>query len=257
VFSLLLLLNAYSVAATNSCFFPDANLAPNYVPCSPTGDGACCAEGDFCTALGYCISDSKGYHYRGACSDSTWGNPSCPNYCMDDRNGNSTMVNVIACNAALSSGTWCCAYEGNCCTASTFVPVFGTMFAEATAAPTASASGIGPGIGPAETATSAATSTAASDGSAMNTGMIVGAVVATLLGLGAMSALLLYIVERRKSTRMALERQEENSRSTHYSAPEVPEKGNAPSTERPKGFYGGKYELSSTQTLELPTENVI
>lgn len=90
VLAFLLSLNAYAVAAINPCFFPDADLAPNFVPCSPTGDGGCCAEGDFCTALGYCISESEGYHYRGACTDSTWGNPSCPDYCLDDRNGKSS-----------------------------------------------------------------------------------------------------------------------------------------------------------------------
>jgi len=76
-----------SVLATmNACYFPDGNIAPEFVPCSPNGDGDCCVNGDFCTQWGYCISDSKGYHYRGACTDMAWMNPSCPRYCLADTN---------------------------------------------------------------------------------------------------------------------------------------------------------------------------
>lgn len=80
--------------------------------------------------------------------------------------------------------------------------------------------------------------------------MVVGMIMGSVLGLGALSGLLLYIVLRRKSTRMALERQEENLGSTYSSGPGILEKGNAPSqsTGRPK-IYGGNYEL--------PTGNVI
>lgn len=66
------------VTAINPCYFPNGDAASNYVPCSPNGDGGCCLSGDFCTSLGYCISNLKGYHYRGACTDSSWFNPSCP-----------------------------------------------------------------------------------------------------------------------------------------------------------------------------------
>ncbi|KAL3426830.1 hypothetical protein PVAG01_00339 [Phlyctema vagabunda] len=119
--------------STNStCFYPDGNVAKSFVACSATGDGGCCLESDFCTGLGYCISNAKGYHYRGACTDSTWFNPSCPNYCLADTNsGNTTSVNVIACDGAENGGTWCCAYDGNCCSSSaTYTPYFGTIFAQ-------------------------------------------------------------------------------------------------------------------------------
>jgi len=75
-----------TASAANACFFPSGGTAASYVPCSPSGDGGCCIEGDFCTSLGYCISNAKGYHYRGACTDVSWGNPSCPNYCVDNTN---------------------------------------------------------------------------------------------------------------------------------------------------------------------------
>jgi hypothetical protein len=90
-------------------------------------------------------------------------------------------------------------------------------------------------------------------------GMIVGMILAAVLGLGALSGLLLYIVVRRKSTRMALEKQEEDLRSTYFNATEISEKGNAlaQSAGRPKKFYGRRYELSSQSAQELPTGNVI
>jgi hypothetical protein len=86
ILALHLLSIACTVTATNPCYFPDGNIAPEFVPCSPNGDGDCCVNGDFCTQWGFCISDSKGYHYRGACTDTTWGNPSCPRYCLADSN---------------------------------------------------------------------------------------------------------------------------------------------------------------------------
>jgi hypothetical protein len=94
VLSCLAILNACTVTATNPCFFPNGDLANNFVPCSPNGDGSCCAESDFCTSLGYCISDSKGYHYRGACTDSSWFNPSCPDYCLANTICKSICTNV-------------------------------------------------------------------------------------------------------------------------------------------------------------------
>lgn len=42
--------------------------------------------------------------------------------------GNSTFVNVIAYNGALNGSTWRCPYDENCCSASTFVPSFGSIF---------------------------------------------------------------------------------------------------------------------------------
>ena len=133
-----------------TCYFHDGGVADSYVACPPNGDGSCCLESDFCTPLGYCLSESKGYHYRGACTDSTWFNPSCSDYCLANSNcksatdslahsfyqgivismltsifsataRNSSSVNGIAFNAAQNEGSWCCAYDGNCCSSSTFV----------------------------------------------------------------------------------------------------------------------------------------
>jgi hypothetical protein len=50
---------ACAFADANSCYFADGNIALNFVPYSPNGDGDCCVNGDFCTAWRYCISDSK------------------------------------------------------------------------------------------------------------------------------------------------------------------------------------------------------
>lgn len=85
-FTILLAFLLHAVTATNPCFFPNGDSASGFIPCSPNGDGDCCAEGDSCTQYGYCVSASEGKHYRGGCTDSTWGNPSCPKWCLANSN---------------------------------------------------------------------------------------------------------------------------------------------------------------------------
>ncbi|KAA8567232.1 hypothetical protein EYC84_010273 [Monilinia fructicola] len=145
----------------------------------------------------------------------TWGNPSCPDYCLGSSSGNHSLVNVIACNAADSDGTWCCAYDGNCCSgSSTFVPGFGTMFAEPGSSLTTSAAASGstspsasttPSISQAplisatvSTSSPTATNTSRSSSSSSKTSTIVGAAVGIPLGLAAAAALFLLYRERRK-----------------------------------------------------------
>lgn len=88
--SIFAILNVYLYFSTgfaaNPCFFPDGSSDPAFVPCSPNGDGSCCFSSDTCTQYGYCLNISTGYHYRGACTDSAWLNPSCPDYCLDNEN---------------------------------------------------------------------------------------------------------------------------------------------------------------------------
>ena len=78
--------------------------------------------------------------------------------------GNSSAVKVIACDAADNDGTWCCAYDGNCCSSST---------SQATAA-----------------------------SSNHKIAMIVGASVGITLGLLASVGLIIFVTERTKRKRM-------------------------------------------------------
>ncbi|PMD47649.1 hypothetical protein L207DRAFT_628261 [Hyaloscypha variabilis F] len=263
----------FAFAATNTCYFPDGNIASEFVPCSPNEDGGCCVNGDFCTEWGYCISDSKGYHYRGACTDTAWLNPSCPKYCLADTNsGNSTFVNVIACNAASNSGSWCCAYDGNCCSASTFVPSFGTIFAEPGASSTTAAAST-PTLAPSATTSLSNTAAGAAASSSQTlstltsnpktaTGTIVAAVLCGLLGLAAVAGFGLFAVERKKRLRMEAERSDQTQpemkpESSQLSEQKFLEIKNVPVANgwSQSDFLDHRHELSTQNqvTSELPT----
>ncbi|ESZ94741.1 hypothetical protein SBOR_4853 [Sclerotinia borealis F-4128] len=148
----------------------------------------------------------------------TWENPLCPDYCLATSSGNSSAVNVIACNAANADGTWCCAYDGNCCSgSSTFIQGFGTMFAEAslptsgaasgsTAVPAGTTASTSTSASSASTSSPAATDTPISSISSKSstTPTIVGAAVGIPLGLAVVAALFLFFRERGKRMRMGL-----------------------------------------------------
>ncbi|KAI9645035.1 hypothetical protein NHQ30_007074 [Ciborinia camelliae] len=146
--------------------------------------------------------------------------------CSPTQNGgcssNSSIVNVIACNVADSDGTWCCAYDGNCCSgSSTFIAGFGTMFAEP-GNPLGSSSAVSASISvPASTTTSASSTTSQtslisatastsspsttttpipSTNSTSSIPAVVGAAVGVPLGLAVIAALFLFYRERRKRT---------------------------------------------------------
>ncbi|TVY25062.1 hypothetical protein LHYA1_G007344 [Lachnellula hyalina] len=238
---ILLLLSSYftptTCSANDSCFFPNGGLANSYTACSSTGasHSSCCIDGDVCTSAGYCVSNSKGYVYRGACTDSDWGNP-CPDYCLANTNsqqadlgfplvgkdGNSSAVKVIACNAADDDGTWCCAYDGNCCASETWAPVFGTVLAGETTSSTRASSTSSAAFSASHTAGAyPSPSSAAAVGIIVNrspatcqtgtsptsnpnnkTATIVGASVGVPLGLLALTCAILFIIERNKRKSM-------------------------------------------------------
>ncbi|TVY32603.1 hypothetical protein LSUB1_G008152 [Lachnellula subtilissima] len=225
---ILLLLSSYftptTCSANDSCFFPNGGLASSYTACSSTSAGSCCLAGDVCTSAGYCVSNTKGYTYRGACTDSDWGNPACPDYCLGNTNyGNRSPVKVIACNAADDDGTWCCAYDGNCCASETYAPVFGSMLAGEGTPSTRASSTSSAAFSLSQTASASPTSssTAAVEGIIVNrslatcqngtsptpnpnnkTAMIVGASVGIPLGLLALTCAILFIMERNRRKSM-------------------------------------------------------
>ncbi|KAM3075951.1 hypothetical protein ACMFMG_006537 [Clarireedia jacksonii] len=244
-----------------TCYFPDSTIAENFVACSSTQDGSCCQSGDLCTQYGYCVSQSKGYHYRGACTDGSWGNPSCPDYCLGSSSGNGTYVDVIACNAASSDGTWCCAYNGNCCSSSsTYTPGFGTMFAAANAGSTSSASSSAPTMLSTTTTSSAlassttashTTSSASAITGSSHTATIVGAAVGIPLGLVALTGMLLFYRERKK--RMSPEVRDYDMKKGNdgsVSSVGAPPEGFENNTQ-PLVRTTNHYELNGGQTHEL------
>lgn len=71
-----------------------SNTAATYVPCDPTavesgGHSSCCAIGDLCMSNGLCMEASnepKGlnHYWRNGCTDKTWKDPACPNFCRGE-----------------------------------------------------------------------------------------------------------------------------------------------------------------------------
>jgi len=147
------ILGLFSTAMAR-CVFPDGvGVNTDYVPCTNSEGSNCCHKNDKCRANGFCLSTLNGYHYRGGCTDMTYKSPSCPTQCQDSATGefrrqfafriqfwesatnsystelgNASFVNIIACDAAQNGGTWCCAYDGNCCDDDVFQPEWGDLF---------------------------------------------------------------------------------------------------------------------------------
>ncbi|CAD6446780.1 298399c0-4dc1-4dcd-b639-38ec0fc36529 [Sclerotinia trifoliorum] len=218
------LLSVAQYSARAPCYFPDSSIAENFTSCSSTGNGDCCLQSDICTNWGDCVSQENGYRYRGACTDSTWEDPSCPDYCLGSSTGNSSRVNVIPCRIADTDGTWCCAYNGDCCTGPlTFLPGTRIVFAEPNNLLTTFATASGSASVLASTTVSTSTSSTTSDTSlsptttsssspattsptppssatTTSTATIVGAAVGVPLALAFITALFLLFRERKKHT---------------------------------------------------------
>lgn len=79
------------MANEQTCYFPDGSVSPRDTPChSPSiGDGAsaCCASSDICLSNALCLGQTgAALISRGTCTDKTWQNPECPQYCSDGKN---------------------------------------------------------------------------------------------------------------------------------------------------------------------------
>ncbi|CZR60092.1 uncharacterized protein PAC_09987 [Phialocephala subalpina] len=196
-------------------------------------------------------------------------------------------VNVIACNAASTSGSWCCAYDGNCCSNSTqtYVPSFGTIFAEpgtsstsstGSSTATSSASSTSSSSTSSIASTSATTtptasssaqnSTSSASGEKSNTGTIVGAAVGVPLGLAALAGLFLFWRERNKRKNLEQEIPEKTVNDFVALPPQYPPGAG----QQQAGYDGGygqggigagdarprqptkTYEMSDDRTAELP-----
>jgi hypothetical protein len=76
------------VLAFTQCYYPDGSIPTDYVwePCTGSEFSSCCipSEGDICQEDGLCYYPSNEQVYRGACTDRTWNDPSCPsNICVN------------------------------------------------------------------------------------------------------------------------------------------------------------------------------
>ncbi|KAF2442784.1 hypothetical protein P171DRAFT_486764 [Karstenula rhodostoma CBS 690.94] len=84
-----------TVKMAAECYANNGSLYTNskaiYVPCNITAiengeHSSCCAIGDLCMTNGLCMeqaNEAKGanHYWRNGCTDKTWKDPACPNYC--------------------------------------------------------------------------------------------------------------------------------------------------------------------------------
>lgn len=85
------------------------------IPCNTTAvaenkHSSCCAVGDLCLTNGMCRSQEDEQHagnqyFRVGCTDPTWKDPSCANYCEGKETGTMLSARIFNC---LSSKSWCC-----------------------------------------------------------------------------------------------------------------------------------------------------
>ena len=107
--SLLLQLLTITLARA-SCYYPSGvRMFSDFEPCAdPTARApysGCCQLGDVCLPSGLCQWPEKKTTYRGGCTDSTWGSPSCPNFCPGRTTGAS--LALVQCTPSL----YCCPTE--------------------------------------------------------------------------------------------------------------------------------------------------
>ena len=104
-----------------------------YGPCDPmlSGISLCCGVGDYCLPSGLCVTQS-GIYYSGGCTDSTYENAICPNFCTSGENpamdrafsvltcviGDANWVVECPFGTAVNAGDFCCSINQtakSCC----------------------------------------------------------------------------------------------------------------------------------------------
>ncbi|KAJ4360381.1 uncharacterized protein N0V89_000943 [Didymosphaeria variabile] len=104
-----------------------ANTAATYVPCNITAvengeHSSCCAIGDLCMTNGLCMeqqNEQKGanHYWRNGCTDKTWKDPACPNYCRGKARSHLDIEEPDHFNAFIfycfdPTNDFCCAPQG-------------------------------------------------------------------------------------------------------------------------------------------------
>ncbi|KAI9811054.1 MAG: hypothetical protein M1827_005636 [Pycnora praestabilis] len=168
---------------------------------------------------------------------------------------NSTYCNLLACDDRY--GTWCCAYDGNCCN-STYNPDFGSLLG---IMPSTSGSTTITSAATATLSTSSATSTStsicpptAAPASKSNTSTIIGAAVGVPLGVIALAALSLLFFRERKR-RMKAESNLNPSQVPTYEAP-MNQKADAYASRTYQDTYGGIGQVHPTVPAFKPNQAV-
>src|SRR5438105_2981604 len=68
--------------ATDTCYFPNGEVAHNGVPCGPSPSKCCDGEG-LCLSNGLCFQPSGNILARSSCTDPSWSSSECTDICKD------------------------------------------------------------------------------------------------------------------------------------------------------------------------------
>jgi hypothetical protein len=90
----LILLLSLSLASS-LCYFPDGSVASGDTPCSSSGNSTCCGRGFACLSNNVCMltdqvvgaGPGQSTYIRGSCTDKTWNDSKCPQFCNNPLNG--------------------------------------------------------------------------------------------------------------------------------------------------------------------------
>lgn len=74
------------VNASLQCYYPNGEKAEGDSPCNPDTDASfCCGSSSDSSCLNNLLcQDGKGRVIRGSCTDQSWTDPACPQYCLSE-----------------------------------------------------------------------------------------------------------------------------------------------------------------------------
>ncbi len=105
-------------ADAGGCYLPDGKPVATAARCWDAAGGEtglCCQAGDKCFNNTLCAGQFGGepFYYRGYCTDSTWGSPGCPKFCVGSGQKDRTPA-VYRChgNGKKKQGGWYCGVDG-------------------------------------------------------------------------------------------------------------------------------------------------
>ncbi|KAI1346521.1 hypothetical protein F5Y01DRAFT_297621 [Xylaria sp. FL0043] len=74
------------VNASLQCYYPNGEKSESDSPCNPDADASfCCSSSSDSSCLNNLLcQDGTGRVIRGSCTDQTWTDPACPQYCLSE-----------------------------------------------------------------------------------------------------------------------------------------------------------------------------
>jgi hypothetical protein len=96
LFLLLFQFSLFPLPTHGGCYFPDGTTAPAQdSPCGTSGNSTCCGQGFACLSNNICMltayvngaGSGQSTYVRGSCTDPTWTDPNCPNFCVNVEHG--------------------------------------------------------------------------------------------------------------------------------------------------------------------------